>query len=54
MVDVGFNLGVFFAFWGDVGHVGAKMANKRDKMATKSAKMKQDGRTRAAKANEIR
>ena len=33
-------------------HVGAKMANKKDKMTTNSAKMKQDGPTWAAKAIE--
>ena len=32
-----------------LGNVGAKMANKRGKMATKSAKMSQDVRTWALK-----
>ena len=35
-----------------LGNVGAKMTNKRGKMATKSAKMSQDRRTWVAKANE--
>ena len=33
-------------------HVGAKMANKMHTIATKSAKMNQDGPTWAAKAND--
>ena len=52
LADVGFKLD-FVHFEAMLGHAGAKMANKRDKMGTKSAKMNQDGRTWAAKANEI-
>ena len=42
----------FCHFGAMLGNVGAKMANKRGKIATKSAKMSQDRRTWVAKANE--
>ena len=42
----------FCHFGAMLGIVGAKMANKTGKMATKSAKMSQDGPTWVAKTNE--